>query len=81
MKQFLITLLNKLLRIYTMKTLKTIIAATILAASTTASADWDMPFFGDNNNSNWNNNGSNGYNGNNGYAPAPQAAPAATEAK
>jgi len=32
-----------------MKTLKTIIAATILAASTTASADWDMPFFGDNN--------------------------------
>ena len=47
-----------------MKTLLTIAAATILATSTAVSADWDMPFFGDNdnynsnyNNSNWNNNG------------------------
>jgi len=44
-----------------MKTLQTI-AATILATSTAVSADWDMPFFGDDsngynsNNSNWNNN-------------------------
>jgi len=42
---------TKTLRIYTMKTLQIIAAATILAASTTASA-WDMPFFGDNDNSN-----------------------------
>ena len=39
-----------------MKTLQTIVAATILATSTTVSADWDMPFFGDDNN---------GYNSNN----------------
>ena len=44
-----------------MKTLQTIAAATILTTSTTVSADWDMPFFGDDNNgynsnnSNWNN--------------------------
>ena len=40
-----------------MKTLLTIAAATILATSTAVSADWDMPFFGDDNdsyNSNYN---------------------------
>ena len=35
-----------------MKTLQTIAAATILAASTAVSADWDMPFFGNNNSNN-----------------------------
>ena len=44
-----------------MKTLLTIAAASIFATSTAVSANWDMPFFGDNNgynsnNSNWNNN-------------------------
>ena len=45
-----------------MKTLQTIAAATILATSSAVSADWDMPFFGDDNsgynsnNSNWNSN-------------------------
>ena len=38
-----------------MKTLLTIAAATILATSTAVSTDWDMPFFGDNYNSNYNN--------------------------
>jgi len=43
-----------------MKTLQTLAAATILATSTAVSADMDMPFFGDNNNSNYN--GSNNMN-------------------
>ncbi len=36
-----------------MKTLLTLAAATILATSTAVSADWDMPFFGDDSNSNF----------------------------
>ena len=53
---FLILLYKQTFEDLKMKTLQTLAAATILATSTAVSADWDMPFFGDNNNSTWNNN-------------------------
>ena len=57
-----------LLQDVNMRTLKIITTAIILATSTAVSADWDMPFFGNNNsnNNNWDmpffgNNSNNGF--------------------